>query len=883
MLTTKSYLDLFTNDELNQLRENHRNCNKKGHDPFPVVSLRIFYNRCRWLLTEVRSDGIAFGLCDMGVGSPELGYVDLNEVYQTTGKLLYVDRKFKAIAPLSVYAEAARKAQEITEEIEFDASITETATEEDSTIPLQQFLSDYRDELLEQVNEQTPVFYNGEHETWQDDCLAQLKRQPFEAQKSRIHACYSGLVTHGLPAVFLNGEMGTGKTFMGISVSALIHKGHSQKPTLVISPPHLVYKWRREILDTIPDAAVTVINGSNAMQELMRFRDNLVAGKFSDGRPRYLIIGRVRMRMGFYWRPAYWKRRYSLETTDADNQPAMLTYDAVACPHCGRYQFNTEGEVLRAYDLWGAEQRKTCQHCREPLWTMKHRDSDDQSEEDKLRKFLLQLPGIGKKSCDKLIATFGVKTLSQIIDDNLYDFVNLMDAEGKFVFKEKHAQRLEKAMGRLEFAMQMISYQPSEFVKRYFPRKAFSLALIDEAHEYKNAGSAQGQAMAVLCSEAEKVLCLTGTLMGGYASDLFHLLFRAMPTEMVKMGYKPNSKGSFASAESRFMETYGCLIQTFKYRSDGSFATSNAKRTSVSTKKAPGFSPQGIAQFVLPYAVFMRLIDLGEGILPDYIEQARMIDMDDRLSEHYQQVKSDMRSVLDHAVRTRNIGLMSTAISVLMRRPETAHIAEEVLHPQEKTPLATYPAIYAPDEPTAKEQDIIDVCREEKAQRRKVIVYTTYTERFDTATRLKTLLTEAGLKAAVLRSTVSSDAREDWISDQVEKGIDVLITNPELVKTGLDLLSFPTIYFAQTGYNVYTVAQAARRSWRIGQKETVKVYYACYSESSQKDCYELMAKKMKTALSTMGVMPETGLDSFDEEEDETSITSALAKQLLNRR
>ena len=110
----------------------------------------------------------------------------------------------------------------------------------------------------------------------------------------------------------------------------------------------------------------------------------------------------------------------------------------------------------------------------------------------------------------------------------------------------------------------------------------------------------------------------------------------------------------------------------------------------------------------------------------------------------------------------------------------------------------------------------------------------------------------------------------------------MLITNPELVKTRLDLLAFPSIYFAQTGYNVYTVAQASRRSWRIGQQDAVKVYYACYEESAQVDCQELMAKKIKTALSTMGVMPETGLDVFDEEESEASLTEALARQLLQK-
>ena len=60
-------------------------------------------------------------------------------------------------------------------------------------------------------------------------------------------------------------------------------------------------------------------------------------------------------------------------------------------------------------------------------------------------------------------------------------------------------------------------------------------------------------------------------------------------------------------------------------------------------------------------------------------------------------------------------------------------------------------------------------------------------------------------------------------------GIDVLITNPELVKTGLDLLEFPTIVFLQSGYNVYSLQQAARRSWRIGQKQPVRVIYLGYA------------------------------------------------------
>ena len=900
----------LTLTQLAALRANHARRNT-NHDPLPVVHLSFEPLGHHWLLTELDEDCIAFGLCDLGMGFPELGYVSLGEIFSSKiGFAIVNDQNFRAIAPLSEYAAHARAAEQVVltwegaphgaippaseataadnrEQLLDDAVSAPDNTGAEDCIPLASFLADFREPLLAQINQQTPVVYDGQHEAWQDTLLQNLKRQPFAAQKERILACYAGLVNHGLPAVFLNGEMGTGKTLMGICVSALFPQGYSAKPVLVICPPHLVYKWRREILDTVPDAVVHTINGSHAIHDLIRFRRDLQTGRYNDGKLHYLIFGRVRMRMGFYWKPAYWQRNYHYIEHDEDGKNVVVGYPAIACPNCGQFQLNRNGTPLSAYDGWGSERRERCRHCQQPLWTMRHKEAGDESAERKLRKFLNLLPGIGKVTADKLIAMFGVEMLTRIVDDNIYDFVNLCDSQGEFVFKDKHATALEKALGRLEFALRMISYQPSEYVKRYFPRKSFSLAIIDEAHEYKNAGSAQGQAMAVLCNEAEKVLCLTGTLMGGYASDLFYLLYRAMPGIMTRLGFGAKGNNSFAAAETRFMRQYGCLIDVYSYRHDeGSYQTSRARKTSLHVKKAPGFSPLGIARFILPYTVFMRLESLGKGILPSYSEETRNIEMTSTMTDCYAVFREKLVSALKTALANRDNRLTGAVISALLRWPDTCFREEAVSDPRNrKEVLAKVASLFAPDEPTPKEQDILDVCLAEKALGRRCIVYTTYTGHHDTGSRLCHLLETAGLKVAVLRATVSSDVREDWIADRVERGIDVLITNPELVKTGLDLLAFPTIYFAQTGYNVYTVAQAARRSWRIGQKEAVKVYFACYNGSAQTECLELMAKKIKAAQSTQGVMPETGLDSFldDEENSENSLAESLAKQLLGAR
>ncbi|WP_134536802.1 helicase-related protein, partial [Pseudomonas aeruginosa] len=161
---------------------------------------------------------------------------------------------------------------------------------------------------------------------------------------------------------------------------------------------------------------------------------------------------------------------------------------------------------------------------------------------------------------------------------------------------------------------------------------------------------------------------------------------------------------------------------------------------------------------------------------------------------------------------------------------------------------------------------------------RKVLAYTVYSGTRDTTSRLKKVLEQSGLKVAVLRASVDTSRREDWILDQVDRGIDVMITNPELVKTGLDLLDFPTIAFLQTGYNVYTLQQAARRSWRIGQKHPVRVVFFGYAGSSQITCLQLMAKKIAVAQSTSGDVPESGLDSLNQDGD--SVEMALARQLI---
>ncbi len=112
-LTIPQYDQLIKNGSSENRDKDHR----------PVVKLFLPGTGFNWLLTEIdpTDTNIAFGLCDLGMGFPELGYIDLDELGQTfTPYKVSVEREnhFEGKYPISVYAEAARSMQMITEDDE---------------------------------------------------------------------------------------------------------------------------------------------------------------------------------------------------------------------------------------------------------------------------------------------------------------------------------------------------------------------------------------------------------------------------------------------------------------------------------------------------------------------------------------------------------------------------------------------------------------------------------------------------------------------------------------------------------------------------------------------------------------------------------------------
>ncbi|PRD44394.1 single-stranded DNA endonuclease [Phyllobacterium phragmitis] len=104
---------LLTHELRTALRRNADMSARREQDHKPVVKFFTPDASAAWLFTELADDGdTLFGLCDLGHGSPELGYASLAEIQALRGPMRLLverDRHFRATKPLSAYAEEARR------------------------------------------------------------------------------------------------------------------------------------------------------------------------------------------------------------------------------------------------------------------------------------------------------------------------------------------------------------------------------------------------------------------------------------------------------------------------------------------------------------------------------------------------------------------------------------------------------------------------------------------------------------------------------------------------------------------------------------------------------------------------------------------------------
>ena len=363
----------------------------------------------------------------------------------------------------------------------------------------------------------------------------------------------------------------------------------------------------------------------------------------------------------------------------------------------------------------------------------------------------------------------------------------------------------------------------AEFIAKKAPG-FFRLLVVDEVHQYKAKSSDQGWAFQVL---AKTIPCvtLTGTFFGGPSSSIFWLLHRTQPEVRIEYGFSDESKwiDHFGVRESKIVQKKGDAGYSY-YRA--------RKRTHVTARERPGISP-AIMRFLLPTTVFKTLADLGV-VLPPFRDAVVRLEMTPEQEADYRFVWTECWD----AMREFWPYFTSSWLQWTLSRPNSCFREEAIQFPDGRR-LVVPPVIHDHRDLLPKESWLLGCISKELQEGRKVVVYLRQTGTRDIRQRVVDVLRiHAGIDAVVLNESVDPRKREAWLKSRSPR---VLLTNPRLVETGLDLVDYSTVIWFEPDYSLYTLWQACRRVWRLGQVKPVKVYYLVYGGSTTLTVMEELA------------------------------------------
>jgi superfamily II DNA or RNA helicase len=644
-----------------------------------------------------------------------------------------------------------------------------------------------------------------------------LLRKPFPAQTIAI----MGVAKRWLQARtgMVVAECGTGKTL--ISLGAIhVHSDGRPFTALAMVPPHLVEKWAREAFLTLPGLRVFLI-------------DDLRNGG-DGGTPHG--VNEVRLRRGRIVREGF---RTTLSDLRLRKQSSSSRRRWVSL--CGRPSLFIVGrERAKLGYFWRHAYRVP--RSGPYLGCVVNSDTGRPVYVDESRL---------------TVAEFEKTKIAETIE-----------ARGDKSCRPVHSPLWQADANKIR------RMAPIEFIGRYMPGW-FDYAICDEIHQLAG-DTAQGNALGTLSSCTDRIVGLTGTLLGGYADDLFNTLFRLEAARMKEHGYEWGTTG-----RSSFTQDYG-VLETITKIEPADNRCSKSKITSVVRRK-PGASPLLFGEFLMQLCAFVFLEDIS-GELPPYEESYLSVPMDPVMMAAYRELEDSIRKALKEHKGNRSV--LSTMLNSLLLYPDHPYdlgtlygteFDKEVGHRirfviAETTDLSQ-------DDLYSKERRLIEEVKKELADGRRCQIYAVYTKKHDVTARLERILTREGIRTVVLRRNVPTDKREAWYAKRVKEGVQVVIAHPRLVETGLDLLDFPTLIFYESGYSLHTLRQASRRSWRIGQRCPVRVKFMCYEGTMQTSCLRLMGKKLLVALTMEGKFAGEGLQSIDEDDD---MLSAMARELVER-
>ena len=622
-------------------------------------------------------------------------------------------------------------------------------------------------------------------------------------------------------------ECGSGKSKIGSTAIGALQGMHAAAGrrgktfNLIMAPSHVTGKWVREIGETLPNTFAMVVKSISDL-------DRLYAAYQAGDKSVYAVFSKEKARDGYMRYPA-------------------VTYDGRAkgfrCPDCGKLvrmtlSGGTKYEV-NADQLYFIREHKgnhACKGCGTSLWSAIN-------------------PGRNIP-------------WAKISD---YGWVYRPQAA-----MHRRRTKNERVLARLDgIEANPDGYEPVRGACRRFPlstyikkkyRGRIDAMLCDELHQFSNA-SGQGDAMGELFGVSKLFVGMTATLINGYSSGLFHLLYRLVPGLMGRDD-KPYHKPAW------FDDEYGVTETVYELSEPDYNSNRRAVKRWVRSKQLPGVSPLVYSRFLLEYTSFLSLSDMGKH-LPDYEEIPVPLEMPEKVWDGYKHAEQILRKVLKTDRRAAN-KLLSAYMNLLTVYPDQPYDQPEIVDPINGSVIVKPANAACFDDILPKEEKVLEIVRAKAAAGERVLIYTSWT-RTDSQQKLLKLLTGEGYRTEILPPTVSPSKREAWVEKRVRSGLQVLITNPKCVETGLDLNDFTTLIFYSMGYNLFTLRQASRRSWRINQTAPrVEVYLLYYKNTMQAKAMKLMASKLAVAGIIEGGFSEEGLAAMSDVRD---LTSQMAKEL----
>ena len=674
----------------------------------------------------------------------------------------------------------------------------------------------------------------------------------YEAQKAICQSVSNALDVK--KAAFIVGEMGTGKTAMGIETVMTHAKGKRARTAIIMCPGHLVYKWKAEIERLAPLSEAHIVEDFTDLLNVEKVVKNPLRRKHV-----WIIMSKEVAKFGYEERPAaIWNE----SKVSRFNKDAAYT-----CPCCGKPLFYEVAEGrgknrrmvshrLRALDFAKKNAKNAVCHnkvkkwnpetmaweltpCNTKLWQafskdVAYGDGNGANEWIKTKAGWIER----KRIADQYTR------LTALLEANRLDKDDAEWLEALTVLMDEDEKQIVRAPRK---------YPIARYIHRYF-KGHVDYFLADEVHELKGGDTAQGEAFGDIAFAAKKTIGLTGTLLNGYASGIYYILYRLFAGEMKREGYDYDSPDEFA-------KEYGVMKTESSF--DFEDGTQGRRRGSSRLKFLPGVSPLVFTKFLLENAAFISQEDIASG-LPAYKEIPVPVEMDSTLKAAYMDLEKTFQSSknpYDGGMR-----FMAQMVQTLSIYPDQPYDQPDVIDPATEDIIMS-PKSLDKNAHRNKEDKLMELVKEKLEAGEKVLVYYHWTNRTDVAARLVKRMNDEGVNVAHLTAKVKAKDREAWINDKVEKGAQVLLCNPTLVQTGLDLLEFTTIVYYQMGYNLFTMRQASRRSWRLGQEHDIEVYFMYYKDTVQEKTLSLMASKLQAAMAIEGKFSEEGLNAMSNNED----------------